>query len=263
MRHLLLENMGFILPRRVEVAGGWQHALATNLLVEHVTVSLKTIDYLCPLYLYPGSKGDDLKKPGDKQVERKPNLEPSLVQALDRCFGRDVVPEEIFSYIYALLYAPTYRTRYAEFLRADFPRVPFTRSHELFAKAAHLGRRLVDLHLLKSPELDPPLARLQPAGPNTVEKPCYSNKEKRVYVNKEQYFEGIEPEVWAYQVGGYQVLDKWLKDRKGRTLTLEDVTHYCHVVTDLAKTIEIQVEIDVLYPEIEQDIIIIERPSDT
>jgi len=158
MRHLLLENMGFILPRRVEVAGGWQHALATNLLVEHVTVSLKTIDYLCPLYLYPGSKGDDLKKPGDKQVERKPNLEPSLVQALDRCFGRDVVPEEIFSYIYALLYAPTYRTRYAEFLRADFPRVPFTRKAELFTRVAHLGRRLVDLHLLKSPELDSPIA---------------------------------------------------------------------------------------------------------
>ncbi len=76
-------------------------------------------------------------------------------------------------------------------------------------------------------------------------------KEKRVYINERQYFEGVEPEVWDYQIGGYQVLDKWLKDRKKRILNLDDIKHYCRVVTALAKTIEIQNEIDVLYQEVE------------
>jgi hypothetical protein len=122
---------------------------------------------------------------------------------------------------------------------------------------------LVDLHLLKSPELDPPLARLQPTGGNKIEKPRYSEKQKRVYINEDQYFEGLEPEVWTYQIGGYQVLEKWLKDRKGRTLTLDDITHYCHVVTALARTIEIQKDIDILYPEIERDPIFLENSSKT
>ena len=80
-------------------------------------------------------------------------------------------------------------------------------------------------------------------------------KERRVYINKTQYFEGVEPEVWEYQIGGYQVLDKWLKDRKKRILNLDDIKHYCRVVTALSKTIEIQTEIDVLYPQVEKDTI--------
>ena len=174
-----------------------------------------------------------------------------------------MIPEEVFSYVYAVLYAPTYRTKYAEFLRTDFPRVPFTRNQELFARAAHLGKRLVDLHLLKSPELEPPIARFQGTGDARVEKPRYSDDERRVYINAEQYFEGIEPEVFAYQIGGYQVLDKWLKDRKSRILSLDDITHYCHVVTALAKTIEIQNEIDPVYVELEKDILPIDQSEGT
>ena len=218
---------------------------------------------LFPLYLYSDPDKKDLYNRPGKPAEGTPNLDTSFLQALQEAYGRSVTPEEIFLYVYAVFYAPTYRTKYAESLKIDFPRVPFTRKAELFTKVGHLGKRLVDLHLLRSPELDPPLARLQPTGANKVEKPRYSDKERRVYINETQHFEGVEPEVWAYQIGGYQVLDKWLKDRKGRTLNLDDITHYCRVVTALAKTIEIQAEIDVLYPEIEQDIIIIERPSDT
>jgi predicted helicase len=256
MRHMLAKNLGLITPRQFKEEPG---AFVTKEIIGHKTVSAFDINYLFPLYLY--SETDDksqYSRPGTLD-ERKSNLEPSLVQALDRCFGRDVVPEEIFSYIYALLYAPTYRTRYAEFLRADFPRVPFTRKAELFTRVAHLGGRLVDLHLLKSPELDSPIARLQPTGANKVEKPRYSDNERRVYINETQHFEGVEPEVWAYQIGGYQVLEKWLKDRKSRTLSLEDITHYCHVVTALAKTIEIQREIDTLHFEIEKDILTIQQ----
>lgn len=131
--------------------------------------------------------------------------------------------------------------------------MPFTRDRDLFAKIVHLGRRLLDLHLLKSPELDPPIARFQGAGDSKVDKQRYSEKEQRVYINTAQYFDSIEPQVLEYQIGGYQVLDKWLKDRKGRVLSMEDIRHYCRVVTALSKTIQIQAEIDVLYSEVEKE----------
>ncbi|MFQ5851957.1 MAG: type ISP restriction/modification enzyme [Candidatus Binatia bacterium] len=256
MGHMLRgENLGLIIPKRVELAGGWQHALAINLLVEHVAVSLKTIDYLFPLYLYPDSDKKDLLSPLGGPVKRRPNLDPSLLQGLKEAHGRMPTPEEVFHYIYAVLYSPTYRTKYAEFLKTDFPRVPFTQDRELFARMAHLGKSLVDLHLLRSPELDPPITRFQGSGDNKVEKQRYSEQEKRAYINKAQYFEGVEPEVWEYQIGGYQVLDKWLKDRKGRALSLEDVRHYCRVVTALSKTIDLQVEIDVAYQQVEGKIL--------
>jgi hypothetical protein len=113
------------------------------------------------------------------------------------------------------------------------------------------GKELVDLHLLKSSELDQPIVKFQSKGDNRVEKIKYG--QGKVYLNNDQYFEGILPEVWKYQIGGYQVCDKWLKDRKGRLLSLDDIKHYCKVVTALAKTIGIQKEIDKLYPEVERE----------
>jgi len=115
------------------------------------------------------------------------------------------------------------------------------------------GKKLVDLHLLKSKEIDPPIAKFEGKGENRVEKVIY--KDGRLSINKDQYFEGVPEEIWQYQIGGYQVCDKWLKDRKGRMLSLEDIKHYCKVVTAIKHTIEIQKEIDSLYPEIEKEII--------
>jgi hypothetical protein len=120
---------------------------------------------------------------------------------------------------------------------------------------AEYGKKLVDLHLLKSTELDPPIAKFQGKGDNKVKKLKYEEKERRVYFNESQYFEGIEKEVWEYQIGGYQVCDKWLKDRKGRCLSLDDIKHYCKIVTALQKTLEIQKEIGKIYPELEKEII--------
>lgn len=121
-----------------------------------------------------------------------------------------------------------------------------------------LGRRLVDLHLLKSSELDSPIAKFQgkgdPAVAGRVEKLRYDEKDKRLYFNSEQFVDGIRKEVWEYQIGGYQVCHKWLSDRKKRILTLEDIKHYCRVVTALSKTIEVQKEIDEIYPDVEKDL---------
>jgi hypothetical protein len=263
MRHMMQENFGLILPRRVELEGGWQHALATDRIVEHVAVSLKTIDYVFPLYLYQDA---ELPKKGrgfgttmmlfesetPYQV-RSANLDKTFVETLSNAYGKKATPEEIFYYIYAVLYADTYRTRYAEFLKTDFPRVPFTKNHKLFLEMGKFGKQLVELHLLKAPALEKPAARFQGKGDNRMEKQRYDENERRVYINASQYFEGIEKDVWDYQIGGYQVLDKWLKDRKSRVLSLDEIRHYCRIATALKKTIEIQAAINRLYPEIESD----------
>jgi predicted helicase len=160
---------------------------------------------------------------------------------------------QIFCYIYAILYSNIYRTKYAEFLKIDFPRIPFTKDYKLFSQMVEYGKRLVDLHLLKSSELDPPVAKFQGKGDDKVEKLRYDEKERRVYINPNQYFEGIIKDVWQYQIGGYKVCDKWLKDRKGITLSLDGIKHYCKVVTSLSNTIEIQKAIDDIYPEAEKE----------
>jgi predicted helicase len=113
--------------------------------------------------------------------------------------------------------------------------VPFTKDFELFKKLGEIGKRLADLHLMKLDELNNPIVKFQGSGGNQVEKRKYDEGEERVYINKTQYFEGIEKDVWEYQIGGYQVLDKWLKDRKGRVLSLEDIKHYRKVVTVIRK----------------------------
>ena len=138
-------------------------------------------------------------------------------------------------------------------MKIDFPRIPFIKDYKLFKQLAELGEKLVALHLLQSPGLEKPVAKFQGKDGNLVEKREY--KDGRVYINDIQYFEGIDLEVWNYHIGGYQVLDKWLKDRKGRYLSAEDIKHYCRIVTALAKTIEIQKEIDTLYPGVEKNLI--------
>ncbi len=107
--------------------------------------------------------------------------------------------------------------------------------------------------LMTSPLLDLPLAKFEGEGESKLDKPRYDAETRRVYINAGRWFEGVAPEVWEYRIGGYQVCDKWLKDRKGRVLQLDDIKHYCRVVTALSKTIEVQREIDGLYGEVEKE----------
>jgi predicted helicase len=213
-----------------------------------------------PLYLYPDASKRDLFSDLEPDRERKPNLNPKVAAALPAAYGKEPTPEDIFHYVYAVLYAPTYREKYAEFLKIDFPRIPFTADFERFQALAVLGKRLANLHLLRSVELDPPAARFQGQGDNRVARSQsqgfrYESKEERVYVNKTQYFEPVPLELWEYQIGGYQVLAKWLKDRQDRLLTLEEIKTYCRIVTAIQRTIALQEEIDALYPEAETPIV--------
>lgn len=258
MRHMLQPNLGLLLAKRVEV-GEFHHASCTASITDHHTLSLKETNYLFPLYLYHAGTDQEqasLLAPQAKSVAaREPNISPKCYELLERAYKKQPAPEEIFFYIYAVLYAPTYRERYQEFLKIDFPRVPFTGDYKLFQKLAELGKELVDLHLLKSPELDTPIAKFHGEGGAVVGKRRYDATTKRVYINNTQYFEGIELEIQEYMIGGYQVLDKWLKDRKDRRLSAEDIKHYCCIATALTKTIEIQKEVDKLYPSIEKGLL--------
>ena len=163
--------------------------------------------------------------------------------------------EDILNYIYAVFHSPTYRQRYAEFLKIDFPRVPMTASPELFRKLCILGKELVALHLLESPKVSEHSVSFPEPGDNMVEKGypkfVFYEEEKTgyVYINKTQYFKGIPKEVWEFHVGGYQVCEKWLKDRRGRKLSsYEDRTHYQKVVVALKETIRLMGEIDRAVP---------------
>ena len=265
MQHMIRDNISLCFMRQVSLNEDYSHVFVSNHIVDNRTfLSSKGIIQQAPLYLYSCTKMPKKKSVGNLMMlfepeteygVKKPNLSDEFVERLSEAYRKTPSPEEIFYYIYAVLYSMTYRTKYAEFLKIDFPRVPFTADYKLFKKMSEHGYRLIMLHLLKSSELDSPIARFQGKGENRVEKMKYDDKAGNVYINKDQYFEGISPEAWSYQIGGYQICDKWLKDRKDRILTLDEIRTYCRIVTAMQETIKIQRAIDKMYAALEVDII--------
>ncbi|MGB4298727.1 MAG: type ISP restriction/modification enzyme [Candidatus Saccharicenans sp.] len=253
MQHMLNNNIGLVTVRQV-AEGIFNHGLITDSIIEsRITLSNKGIGFLFPLYVCQNSDRESLFDKERNDDVKLPNIASTILEKFRSHFGIQIKPEEIFHYIYAVLYSNIYRSRYAEFLKMDFPRIPFTSDVGLFQQMADLGRRLADLHLLRAKELETPLARFQGHGNGRVEKVIY--KEGRVYINQSQYFEPVPLEVWSYQIGGYQVCSKWLKDRKGRILSLDEIKKYCQIVTALKITIDVQQQIDDLYPLIENAVI--------
>ena len=176
------------------------------------------------------------------------NLAPTFRAFLDASYDHHYTPEEILGYIYAVLYAPTYRSRYAEFLRIDFPRIPFPKAKPTFDCLSDLGWALVQAHLLKSvPKPKPRLGRYHGKGDHAVEQVRWSPAEEAVWINAAQRFAPVPEAVWTFHIGGYQVLDKYLKSRKGRTLSLDEIEHIGAVAEALAFTLDQMAEIDVAY----------------
>jgi hypothetical protein len=266
MGHMLAgENIALNVVRQTK-AQRWRHAVASDAITPAVFVEIKDGSYLFPFYLYPIADRGDLFAQHEPS-ERRPNLNPKLVAALAEAYGRVPTPEEIFHYVYAVLYAPAYRGKYAEFLRMDFPRVPFTADAGLFQKLAALGARLTAMHLLKSAELDPPTCRFEGEGESRIAKGRkvglhYEPGEQRVYINPTQYFAPVPEAVWTYQVGGYQVCEKWLNDRQERRLEVDDIRTYCRIVTALKLTLGIQQEINALYPRAESETVALSKCAD-
>jgi len=211
--------------------------------------------YVFPLYIYPDV---DLFNGGER-YQRQANINPAVYSALEKAYGKKVKAEELFYYIYAVLYSPPYRIRFAEFLKSDFPRIPFCKDFNVFRSMSRQGKNLVELHLLTSKKLDKPVAKFEGKGNNLVDKITYDVGKKAVYINKGRYFVPVKPDIWEYRIGGYQVLDKWLKSRKGRRLSLGDIKHYCRIATVAKETKNIQKKLENIYQDIEKKVISFEK----
>ena len=248
MSHMIdVKNIGLMTTRKVEV-GTFGHAICSQVMTESHSVSLKEVNYLFPLWLYPDV--DDLAF----SQEKRPNFTPQFLRTFAKALGvqpkgphslpAGLTPEDIFHYAYAVFHSPAYRSRYVEFLKVDFPRLPLTGSLELFRSLARLGGELTALHLLESPMLAKPITQFFGGQNPEVEKASWSKN--TVWLDKAQTtgFKGVREEVWSFRIGGYQVCEKWLKDRKGRTLSKDNIAHYQKIVVALNETIRLMQEID-------------------
>jgi len=202
-----------------------------------------------PLYLYKPS--DDKKaKPGPLFSEPDPfdgkdrieNFTPSFRQFIDEKYGKRYKPEEILAYIYAVLYSPTYRNKYAEFLKRDFPRIPFVDKRKAFEKISELGRELIQAHLLNDIPSKPRVDVTK--GSDQVETLAYNGAEERLYINKQQYFAPVPEDVSTFYIGGYQVLEMYLKSRKERQLSLDEKENIISLIKVLSFTIDQMTKID-------------------
>ena len=261
MKHFIAgENIGFITTRQTKEEFG---VLASALIAGHKSCAAYDINTVFPLYLYPNGESEDQGELVPHENGRRPNLAAEFVNQFAETVGLKFIPdghgdlkktfgpEDIFNYLYAIFHSPSYRERYIEFLKLDYPRVPVPDDAVFFRKLCHCGSELVALHTMKA-EGDTSVGFDVP-GSNIVEHISYVpvNKETgirqgRVHINAKQYFEGISPAVWQMRIGGYQVCEKWLKDRKGRTLTHDDIEHYQRTVSALAETRSLMAQIDAL-----------------
>lgn len=263
MKHMLSgKNIGLLAKRQCKQDPFSYIWCTTELAESSVFESAYANNILFPLYLYSDENTASLF---DKDnIVSRPNFAPEFIEDFSgrlkmkfiadgkgdrrKTFG----PEDVFDYMYAVFHSPTYRSRYAEFLKIDFPRLPLTADAELFRTLCALGAELVGLHLMEQHAAA--VADYPVKGDNIVEAVRYTEPGQgaqvgRVWINKEQYFENVTPEVWAFHVGGYQVCQKWLKDRKGRKLTFDDLAHYQRIVAALAATIRLMAEIDAVIDE--------------
>jgi predicted helicase len=174
----------------------------------------------------------------------KSNISEAFLSKLNGAKSSTTTPENAFAFIYGILHSPEYRTRYGNALRDSFPRVPGISNDILFRALITLGEQLMSLHLLESPSLDEPSAQyVGPAAP-VLTKAFYEPGIVFIDSARTSYFEGVSEATWLFEVGGYQVCDKWLKDRKSTVLSSEDIAHYLKIVTAISETIRIMAEID-------------------
>ena len=213
--------------------------------------------YLFPLYLYQETNGQQKL---DQTSERTPNLNLQIVAQISDKLGlpftseKDVstssasgnpgafAPIDLLDYIYAVLHSPTYREKYKEFLKIDFPRVPYPEDVATFWQLVSLGGELRQIHLLESPIVSKYITQYPVGGSNEVGKVRYENG--NVWINDTQYFANVPQVAWGFYIGGYQPAQKWLKDRKGRKLEFDDVLHYQKIIVALSETDRIMTEIN-------------------
>lgn len=233
MRHFLQgENVAMVICRQSS-SPDWHLVYVADGIVDDSYVSNRTKErgYVFPLYLYEDNMGT---------VEKHPNMDKAIVAKIAAAIGgKAPPPESIFHYIYGVLHSPVYRAKFKEFLKSDFPRIPYPKDKAQFEAFAKIGKTLVNAHLLRdaAPGLSETRARFPKTGTNEVEK-VERDDEGRVWINAYQFFSNVPERAWSMPIGGYNPAQKWLKDRKGRVLSLDDRKHYQRIIVALEKTAE-------------------------
>lgn len=206
--------------------------LVVNRIVDKTLLSPKDNITVFPLYIYRENMGVD---------EAIPNFDAKMLSQIEQSLGEQIEPQELFDYIYAVLHSPNYRERYKEFLKIDFPRIPYPVNANEYHRLAKLGAELRKLHLMEN---IPNSIGISFPKTGTLQVDGFYWEQNRVYINSEQYFENVPESAWNFYIGGYQPAQKWLKDRKGMTLDFKDVKHYQSIIYVLQQTDRIMQEID-------------------
>src|SRR5690554_1613146 len=253
MQHFTLgKNIGLTLCKQFKTGDNYVHAFIANKVIESSYVSNRTseITSTFPLYLYPDTSGQQTI---EQSNERKPNLKAEIVNQIAEQLGltftneketteNTFAPIDILDYIYAVLHSPTYREKFKEFLKIDFPRVPYPKDQDTFWQLVKLGGEIRQIHLLESSTVEQYITQYPIDGDNVVGKPKF--KDGKVYINDTQYFDNVPQVAWEFYIGGYQPAQKWLKDRKDRKLEFDDILHYQKIIVALSETDRLMKEID-------------------
>jgi len=255
MAHMLAgPNVGLATSRNVEIENV-EHFFCSRSPMGHHAVSLKEVDFLYPLYVHAEA---ELTSGGTHLFKgKRTNFSPAFLAALATKLGRKqaadgmpegITPEDVLGYAYAVFFAPSYRERYEDFLRRDFPRLPLTSDEDIFRVLAEKGRELISVHTMVSPLLDVFITEFPVKGAGTVNSVSYDASKQRVNINPEQYFGGLPETLWNFQIGGYRVCERWLQDRKGRKLTYDEIQHWQRIVVAVKETTRVVSQIDEAIP---------------
>ncbi len=214
------ENLGLV-ASKINRQISFGYFFVTNKIMDfHILDNAGDSTSVFPLYIYLNN-------------EKIPNINKEIWNKINEIAG-ETSPENILDYIYAVLHSPIYREKYKEFLKTDFPKVPFSKDKKTFFELAKLGEKLRNFHLMNDRNLEDFETKFDVVGDNVVEKIKYENK--KVFINEKQYFENVPEVAWNFYIGGYQPAQKWLKDRKGRTLDYENILHYQKIIKVLIET---------------------------
>jgi predicted helicase len=256
------KNVGLIIGRQGQVVGSmpWNLAFITNSITDF-NLYYRGGGNTYPLYLYPEENEQQTIEQTEK---RKPNLNAEIIKQIaehlrltftneKETTENTFAPIDILDYIYAVLHGPTYREKYKEFLKIDFPRVPYPKDVATFWQLVKLGGEIRQIHLLESPKVEDFITTYPEGGDNIISRKITKNspgyepdtdKLGKVYINDEQYFDKVPLVAWEFYIGGYQPAQKWLKDRKERTLEFDDILHYQKIIVALTETDRLMKEID-------------------
>ena len=232
MNNLKKPNIALCLIKVNSSSDGLFKVLMSAGLTDKTILSSKDNANVFPLYLYTKEFGEEKKNP---------NLKKEEWQKFNDAVGKETTPEEILAYIYAVLHSPSYRERYKEFLKVDFSRIPLPKTAKEFNRLTAIGQQLIDLHLMNNTQSWKCTTTFPEVGSQQVD--FQEWKDGQVWINDKQYFGNVPESVWEFYIGGYQPAQKWLKDRKGRTLSFDEIKHYLHIIHALEETERLMKEI--------------------